>query len=84
MVNFKKINKNGSVTLPVELRRITGMQVGDGVEARIFRNGILVVPAVRHCVICENTENITVVDGRPLCKECIEKAVKEMESVDNE
>ena len=84
MVNFKKISKNGSITIPAALRRIIGMQTGDGVELRILKNGILVLPAVRHCLICESTENIVVTDGRPLCEDCIKKAAKEMESVDNE
>ena len=84
MVNFKKISKGGSVTIPAALRRNKGMQTGDGVEVKEIEEGILIVPAVSHCLICESTENIVVVEGSPLCKECIKKAVKRMESEDNE
>lgn len=84
MVNFKKLSKSGSVTIPAALRRNKGMQAGDGIEIKEVKEGFLVIPALNHCLICESTENIVIVEGSPLCKECIKKAIKEMESVDNE
>jgi len=82
MITFKKISRGGSITIPAALRRNKGVQSGDGMEVKEVENGFLLVPAINHCLICENAENIIMVEGKPLCKGCIEKAVKKMEGAE--
>ncbi len=74
----KKINKNGSITLPKQVRSEVGIFAGNSVDIEMSDDGIRIRKHVSNCHFCGNTENVKNVMGIDICPDCaarIHKAV---------
>lgn len=79
-VVYKRVNKSGSINIPVSVRRQQGMQPGDAMEVTVTNdNKIIIQPYKLRCTFCETTENVSSFYGKGICKECITKVVDHKE-----
>lgn len=77
--NYKKVSSNGSINIPVAMRREIGIQGGDPMEVALNNGVVTVKPYTPRCVFCGSTENVKKLFGKGICPECAAKAVQEME-----
>lgn len=70
----KRIQGNGSITIPAILRRSLGIAPRDAMEITTQNDGsILLKPCAVECVFCGNTENVAVRKGVSICLRCYQK-----------
>lgn len=81
MINNKKINKSGGITIPASLRRDYDINAGDKVSLDVnFRNGDIIIHRNDgRCMFCGD-EDIILYKGRFICRACIEGMKKEAET----
>lgn len=72
----KKISKNGSITLPKQLRTEAGIFAGNAVDIEMTNEGIKIKKHVPTCHFCGNTENVKNVIGIDICRDCAAKIHK--------
>lgn len=69
----KKITKNGSITLPKEMRTESGLLPGVGVDIEQNGDTVVIKPHVPTCRFCEGIERVTEVMGITVCSDCAAK-----------
>ncbi len=70
----KRIQGNGSITIPVMLRRSLGIEPRDTMEIAPQDDGSIILrPCTVECVFCGNTENVAVRKGVRMCLACYQK-----------
>ncbi len=68
---YKHIQGNGSITIPVMLRRSLGIKPRDTMEIISQGDGSIVIrPCTVECVFCGGTENVAVRKGVRMCLAC--------------
>jgi transcriptional pleiotropic regulator of transition state genes len=76
----RKIDDLGRICIPMELRKMYKINIGDALEIYTDENGICLNkynPAF-NCVVCgEDAENSTI-KGKPVCRNCID-AIRDIE-----
>lgn len=72
----KKINKNGSITLPKQLRTEAGLFKGNAVDIVMSDDGITITKHVPTCSFCGSTERVRSVMGIEICRDCAAKIHK--------
>lgn len=71
---YKRIQGNGSITIPVMLRRSLGIEPRDTMEIISQGDGSIIIrPCTIECVFCGNTENVAVRKGASMCLACYHK-----------
>ena len=74
MLNEKKISKSGSITIPSHIRREFGIEHGEKVKIDTNDAGDLILKRiVGSCIMCGGNEKLVQVDGKYICKACVEK-----------
>ena len=70
----RKLNDNGRVVIPMELRKKYGIDYEDA-EVEIFADadGIHIRKYNPSCIICGSYEDIKIIDDKKICRRCIEK-----------
>lgn len=78
MEKSKKIQKNGSISIPKEMRFETGFHSGTAVDIRSDGEKIVITPHIATCRFCASVEGVMFVEDFKLhiCKTCAEKIVK--------
>ncbi|MEE1155693.1 MAG: AbrB/MazE/SpoVT family DNA-binding domain-containing protein [Acutalibacteraceae bacterium] len=69
----KKINRNGSITLPKQLRTQAGLFAGNAVDIEHNGNEIIIRKHTKTCNFCGNAENVKTVMGIDICYGCATK-----------
>lgn len=73
MLNEKKINKSGSITIPSHLRRQLGIESGENMKIELVNNGqILLTRIIGSCIFCSSNENLVKVKDKYVCKACMD------------
>ena len=71
---YKKMTSHGSISIPVAMRRELGIKPRDAVEVCAEKDGTIVIrPYQPRCIFCGTTENVTLMKGRGICRECMEE-----------
>lgn len=70
MHNQKRIQKNGSINIPIFMRRDMGLQPGDALDVVMKEGSVVLTPTVPRCQICENTKDVTKLFGKHICRDC--------------
>ncbi len=71
---YKRIQGNGSITIPVMLRRSLGIEPRDTMEIVPQEDGSIVLrPCTVECVFCGSAENVSVRKGVRMCMACYQK-----------
>ena len=69
----RKVDELGRVVLPLELRRLLGIDVGATIDIGINdSNQIIIIRNEPHCKICGETEDLKKVQGKKIyiCSAC--------------
>ena len=71
----RKLDDLGRITLPMELRRTTGIEDRAPLEIMVDGDVICLKKYVPGCTICGSTEQLMEVDGIKICRSCGVKVV---------
>lgn len=79
-MSCKRINKNGSVTIPKSIRAEAGLFPGNGVELTANSDGSVTInPIVPCCRFCGSPEKVIVVDNIKICMKCTHKILTKVD-----
>ncbi|WP_094604686.1 hypothetical protein SPSIL_020850 [Sporomusa silvacetica DSM 10669] len=67
----RRVDELGRVVLPIELRRIFGIEQKDGLEIYTENDRIVLRKHEPACVFCESVVEVTKFKGKNVCKECL-------------
>ena len=74
---YKKIGRNGSISIPASLRRDFGIEGGERVEISVDSKGVFAIKRILGaCIFCKSDQGVTVYGGRYICKSCVEQIKK--------
>lgn len=83
MQSVKKINKNGSITIPKEMRVDVGLFPGNGVSVETAEDGTITIkPAVDCCRFCGSPENVLTVNKIKICNNCATQILAKVDVTD--
>lgn len=69
----RKLDNLGRVVVPIEMRRVLGMEPGDPIEIQLVDGQIVVSKHKEYiCECCGADENLISVYGVSLCAKCLE------------
>jgi AbrB family transcriptional regulator, transcriptional pleiotropic regulator of transition state genes len=66
----RKVDDLGRIVLPVELRRLHGIQTGDALEISVDGDAIVLRKLSPGCVFCGTVEGLTAYRERAICRDC--------------
>ncbi len=66
----RKVDDLGRIVLPVEMRRLFGIQAGDALEIGVEDGGIMLRTVQTRCVFCGGTESLRSYREKRLCSSC--------------
>lgn len=74
----KRLQGNGSVTIPVKIRRGLGIEPYAALDVQPQENGDILIKRYNpKCVFCGSEENNVVYKNVSMCQECRNKLTKE-------
>ena len=66
----RKVDDLGRIVLPVELRRLHGIQTGDALEISVDGDAIVLRKLSPGCVFCGATDGLSTFRSRAVCADC--------------
>jgi transcriptional pleiotropic regulator of transition state genes len=66
----RKVDDLGRIVLPVELRRLHGIQTGDALEISVDGDAIVLRKLAQGCVFCGAGDGLTTYRDRSVCGPC--------------
>ena len=67
----RRIDHLGRIVVPVELRRMLGINAGDELEIAVKEGAITLTKANRSCVFCGAESDLQSYRDRQLCNDCV-------------
>ncbi len=80
---YKKLSSNGSISIPVAMRRELGLQGRDPMEVSQSNGEIIIRAYTPRCVFCGTTEGVKKFEGKGICTTCAQKALSLLEGGSN-
>lgn len=74
----RQVDDLGRVVLPIELRRVLGIEIKDPLEIYVEDDKIILRKYQPGCSFCGNTENVISFKGRSICADCISAMQEEL------
>ena len=72
----RKIDALGRIVLPIELRRIMGMDIKDPVEIFVEGEHIILKKYQPTCMFCDNVADVVTFKDKKICKKCLKELQK--------
>lgn len=69
----RNLDKLGRVVIPIELRRALGIGTEEPVEIYVENDLIVLQKYAAVCIFCGNENEVTEIEGKNVCKSCINK-----------
>jgi transcriptional pleiotropic regulator of transition state genes len=69
----RKVDDLGRIVLPVELRRLHGIQTGDALEISVDGDAIVLRKLSPGCVFCGSPDGLSTFRSRAVCGDCREE-----------
>ena len=69
----KTIDELGRLGIPKHMRKALGVEDGEPVELYLDGNTLIIKKASNACIFCDNTESLTLFNGKYVCAECTSK-----------
>lgn len=69
----RKVDSLGRIVLPIELRRVMGIDIKDPIEIFVDESHIVLGKYQPACIFCENVSGVTEFKGAKICGACMEK-----------
>ncbi|MBR3991918.1 MAG: AbrB/MazE/SpoVT family DNA-binding domain-containing protein [Clostridia bacterium] len=70
---IRRVDELGRIVLPVETRKLMGLETRDGVEIFVEDDRIILKKYQPSCVFCGEADGVVDFKGKKVCKTCIEK-----------
>ncbi len=67
----RKVDELGRIVLPIELRRILGIEEKDRIEIFVDGESIILRKYQPACIFCDNAKDIINYKGKNICPDCI-------------
>lgn len=83
MAVYKKVNKNGSITIPQQLRHELGIKAGVPLEIEAAENGLQLRKYIPTCMLCGSAEQVAELDGFGICTQCAGEVLRRYETNGN-
>lgn len=72
----RKVDELGRIVLPIELRRTLDINIKDPVEIYVDNDCIMLRKYEPTCVFCGNANDIVQINGKNVCRSCIDDLKK--------
>jgi AbrB family transcriptional regulator, transcriptional pleiotropic regulator of transition state genes len=69
----RKVDSLGRIVLPIELRRVLGIEIKDPIEIFVDEGQIILKKYQPACMFCDNATDITTFKDKKICKPCLEE-----------
>lgn len=71
---YKKVQGNGSITIPAKMRHRLGIEPHVAMELSEGEHGeVIFKPYQPTCIFCQSTEGVAIIKGVQMCRECYQK-----------
>ncbi|MEZ4358220.1 MAG: AbrB/MazE/SpoVT family DNA-binding domain-containing protein [Eubacteriales bacterium] len=67
----RKIDTLGRIVLPIELRRIMGLDIKDPVEIFVSEDSIILKKYQPTCMFCNSADDMVSFKDKKICKKCL-------------
>lgn len=67
---IRSLDQLGRIVIPIELRRVLDIDIGDGLEFYSDENTIVLKKYEPACIFCNSANDIRVYKGKHICGEC--------------
>ena len=71
--NFREIDKLGRIVISKDIRKHLGINPGDTLQINAEGDTIVIKKAEQKCVFCNSDESLVELDGKSVCRDCVEK-----------
>lgn len=69
----RKVDELGRIVLPIEMRRTLDIAEKDALEIYVDNESIVLRKYQAACIFCGKAKDITELNGKYICRGCIEK-----------
>ena len=69
----RKVDSLGRIVLPIELRRVMGIDIKDPIEIFVDENHIVLGKYQPACIFCDSVSGVTEFKGAKICGTCMDK-----------
>ena len=69
----RKVDSLGRIVLPIELRRVMGIDIKDPIEIFVDEGKIILKKYQPACMFCENANNIVTFKDKKICQSCLDE-----------
>ena len=69
----RRVDELGRIVLPIELRRTLEIEERDALEVYVDGASIVLKKYQPSCVFCGEADNVTMVKGKYICKDCLKE-----------
>ena len=66
----RKVDSLGRIVLPIELRRVMGIDIKDPIEIFVDEGKIILKKYQPACMFCENANDIITFKDKKICRTC--------------
>jgi len=74
---IRSLDQLGRIVIPIELRRVLDIEIGDGLEFYSDDKAIVLKKYEPACIFCDNAKDIKVYKGKNVCAECYSQLKKD-------
>ena len=67
----RKVDSLGRIVLPIELRRVMGIDIKDPIEIFVDEGKIILKKYQPACMFCDNANDIVTFKDKKICKTCL-------------
>lgn len=67
---IRSLDQLGRIVIPIELRRVLDIAIGDGLEFYSDDDAIILKKYEPACIFCDNASDIKQYRGKNICGEC--------------
>jgi len=72
----RKVDELGRIVIPIELRRILGIDLKDSIEIFVDGERIILKKYEPACVFCGDASQVHQFKGKLVCKKCVDNMFK--------
>lgn len=72
----RKVDELGRIVLPIELRRVLGIEIKDALEIFVDDEYIMLKKYEPACVFCGNAKNVKSIQNKNVCEDCLAQLQK--------